>query len=251
MIRKAAVACILAVIQSAALIPSIHAENWPQILGLNRDGVVAELRVVQGWPTGEPTIHWRYPVGDGYAGPAVIDNQILVFHRIGAKERIESIARDTGKSLWRRDFDAYYRSSLDPDSGPRCVPLVVDDRVVVFGAAGACHAVKLHGGEQLWSRDLAEQYDSPDGYFGAGSTPVHVNGIVVINLGGEKNNAGMVGLDIATGQTVWANTSELASYSSPIVVKHEGKDRVFAVTRFNGILLDPTTGALLLTTPFG
>ena len=229
----------------------LRADDWNQILGPNRDGIIKNLRTVQGWPNDRPTIHWRFPLGEGYAGPVVIGNQVIVFHRISGKERIESIDRETGKSLWKQDFDAYYRGGVNPDTGPRCVPLVVDDKVVVFGAAGVCHAVKLHGGSRLWSRDLADEYDAPEGYFGVGSTPVHINGIVVFNLGGRKNESGMVGLDLNSGHTKWSTTKEAASYSSPIVVNHNGIDQVFAVTRFNGVLLDATNGRVILSTPFG
>lgn len=228
-----------------------YADDWNQILGPNRNGVANALRSVEGWSTAQPTVHWRFPLGEGYAGPVVVGNQVIVFHRMGTKERVESIDREAGKSMWKQDFDAFYRGGVNRDTGPRCVPLVVDDKVVVFGAASACHAVTLHGGNRLWSRDLAEDYDAPEGYFGAGSSPVHVDGVVVLNVGGKKNDSGMVGLDIDTGRTVWATTSEAASYSSPIVIRQDGVKRVFAITRFNGILLDPTNGKVILSLPFG
>ncbi|MFC1758612.1 PQQ-binding-like beta-propeller repeat protein [Planctomycetota bacterium] len=230
---------------------SASAEDWNQILGPNRDGIAKNLKTVEGWPNNTPTVHWRFPLGDGFSGPVVVGNQVIVFHRVAGKERVESIDRETGKSMWRQDFDAYYRGGFNPDTGPRCVPLVVDDKVVVYGAAGACHAVTLHGGNRLWSRDLAEDYDAPEGYFGAGSSPIHVNGIVILNVGGRKNESGMVGLDLATGHTKWATTKEAASYSSPITVKDNGVQRVFAVTRFNGILLDPANGKVVFSFPFG
>ena len=109
-------------------------ENWNQILGPNRNGVAEHLKPIRGWPNNQPTIHWRFSLGDGYAGPVVVDNQVIVFHRIENKERVESIDRESGKPLWKRDFDAYYRGGYNPDNGPRCVPLVVDDKVIVFGA---------------------------------------------------------------------------------------------------------------------
>ena len=103
----------------------------------------------------------------------------------------------------------------------------------------------------MWSRDLAEDYDAPDGYFGAGSSPLHINGVVVVNVGGRKNESGIVGIDLATGHTKWGVTKEAASYSSPIAVLHNGNHRVFVVTRFNGVLLDPVAGKAIFSTPFG
>src|SRR5262249_34383612 len=55
-----------------------RADDWPQWLGPRRDGVWRETGLLQKFPPGGPTIRWRAPVGQGYAGPAVANGRVYV-----------------------------------------------------------------------------------------------------------------------------------------------------------------------------
>src|SRR5437764_273450 len=101
-----------------------RAGDWPQILGPRRNGHADGEQLLKKWPAGGPKVLWRYALGSGYAGAAVAGNRVVVFHRIGASERVECLAADSGKSQWKTDFPALYRGGVDPDIGPRCVPLI-------------------------------------------------------------------------------------------------------------------------------
>ena len=50
------------------------------------------------------------------------------------------------------------------------------NRWQVFGAAGDLHCVSLKDGKKVWSRSVYADYGGKEGYFGAGSTPVAVDG---------------------------------------------------------------------------
>src|SRR5262245_32253548 len=113
-----------------------EAGDWPQILGPNRDGKASGERLLDTWPAAGPKILWKFPLGSGYAGPAVVGQRVLVFHRLADKERVECLDATSGKSQWKADFPANYRGGINPDTGPRCVPLIVGDVVYCYGAAG-------------------------------------------------------------------------------------------------------------------
>ena len=164
-------------------------------------------------------------------------------------ERIEAIDATTGKSLWRKDFDATYSGGINPDLGPRCVPLVHDERVYVFGAAGDLHCVSLSDGAKVWSRAAYQDFNGQEGYFGAGSTPIVAAGKVIVNVGGR--GAGLVAFDLETGKTAWQATDEGASYSSPTLATVNGQAHLVFVTRLNTISVDPTTGDVRFRFPFG
>ena len=53
------------------------ADDWPQWMGPNRDGVWAETGILDKFPDGGPKELWRVPIGGGYAGPAVAGRQGL------------------------------------------------------------------------------------------------------------------------------------------------------------------------------
>jgi outer membrane protein assembly factor BamB len=142
-------------------------------------------------------------------------------------------------------------STISDDNGPRCVPLIHDGLVFVFGAGGDLHCLQLKDGEKLWSRETFKDYNAPTGYFGAGSTPIVEGDKLLVNVGGDKAGAGIVAFDLKTGKTVWTATKELASYSSPTAVTLGGIRHVIFVTRLHALSLDPADGSVRWEFPFG
>ncbi len=226
-----------------------QAGDWPQILGPNRDGHAEGEKLYDKWPAAGLKPEWTYSIGSGYAGPAVVGKQVIVFHRRAEEEIVESVDLATGKSVWKTGFLATYRGGIDADKGPRCVPVVQAGRVYVFGAAGDLHCVALDTGRELWSRSLYADYAGDEGYFGAGSTPLVIGERVIVNVGGDK--AGLVAVDAKTGKTVWQMTDEAASYASPTTLTVNGKPQGLFVTRYNALLVDPETGKTSPLLPFG
>lgn len=231
----------------------LRAGDWPQILGPNRNGEAVEERLLSAWPADGPQVLWRQPLGAGYAGVAVAGGRVFAFHRPSAgshdSERLECFEAASGRSLWKADFPASYRGGIDPDKGPRCVPLAADNTVYAMGAAGDLQAVALDSGAVLWSRDLYADYRADEGYFGAGSTPILVAGQLLVNVGGR--GAGIVALDPATGKTLWQASDEGASYSSPALLTRGGQSQAIFVTRLNCILADPAKQRVQVLFPFG
>jgi outer membrane protein assembly factor BamB len=131
-----------------------------------------------------------------------------------------------------------------------CVPLVHDGRVFTFGAQGVLACLDLATGRRLWSRRTHREFNAAAGYFGAGSTPLVVGELVVVNVGG-RDDAGIVAFDRRTGETAWKRTAEAAGYSSPVAVDVAGRPHVLAVTRSVCLLLDAATGEVRWQFPFG
>jgi outer membrane protein assembly factor BamB len=225
------------------------AGDWPQILGPNRNGQAIGELLVESWPASGPKVLWRYKLGSGYAGAAVAGERAIVFHRVDSSERVECLNVQSGRSLWKTDFAAGYRGGVDPDIGPRCVPLIAGGKVYVFGAAGDLHAVNFDDGKKIWSRSLYADYGGQEGYFGAGSTPIVAGGKLLVNVGGR--GAGIVALDPANGKTLWQASEEAASYSSPATVKMGDQEKVNFVTRMNCVIADPANGRITNLFAFG
>ncbi|MCA9121954.1 MAG: PQQ-like beta-propeller repeat protein [Planctomycetaceae bacterium] len=225
------------------------AGDWPQILGPSRNGEAQDEPEIPKWPSAGPSQKWSYTLGQGYAGPAVVGNQIVVFHRVGGTERIESLDATTGKPVWKADFEATYGGGVNSDLGPRCVPLIHNGRVYAFGAAGDLHCVSLKDGTELWSRATYQDFDGQEGYFGAGSTPIVAAGKVIVNVGGR--NAGIVAFDLETGKTEWQATDEDASYSSPTFAMVNGQSHLVFVTRLHAVSVDPESGNVRFRFRFG
>jgi outer membrane protein assembly factor BamB len=235
--------CLLSCIASV-----VTAGDWPQILGPARNGQAQGEKLPA---SAKPTIAWRAGVGAGYAGPAIAEGKVVIFHRVGDRERVSAFELTSGEPLWKTDFEASYQGGIDPDLGPRSVPTIDNGHVYVFGAAADLHCVALATGEKVWSRALGTDYNGPEllGYFGAGSSPIVAGDRVWVNLGGK--DAGLVALDPANGKTVYKGTAERASYSSPTLATVNRKPSLIFVTRYNCLGIDPKTGAAQFTFAFG
>lgn len=226
------------------------ASDWPQILGPRRNGLTAQqgpAGVTSDWRVRS---RWEFPVGQGYAGAAVRGKRLILFHRLGDNEIVQALNSDTGKPLWQQQWTTGYRSRIDPDSGPRCVPVIHGTNVLCYGAEGLLVCMSLNDGQMLWRRDTRQEFGFPEGYFGVGSTPLVHDGRVLVNVGGRNGN-GIVAFSLATGKTLWQTTDERASYSSPIHMKLGDQPAALFVTRLNFVALTPNTGRVLYTSPFG
>ena len=242
MLRHAVVFLLLTVPASAG--------DWPQILGPRRNGVAEGERIADTLPSDLKPL-WTKPVGDGFAGPAVVGGAAFLFHRSGDSERAEAIDAATGKTLWTSDSPTGYSGAIVSDAGPRCVPVVAADRVIVFGAEGRLRCLDRRTGREVWSNLTHESFGVMESHFGAGSTPLVEGSFVIVNVGGARKEAGVVAFGLATGDLKWAATIEAASYSSPVAATVGGKRQVIVLARLNAVGLDPATGKMLWSVPFG
>jgi outer membrane protein assembly factor BamB len=229
------------------------ASDWPQILGPRRDGhAAADDKLAAAWPAAGPPVVWSRDVGAGYAGLAVAGGRAYLFHRVGDTELVEALDAATGQILWKDDgHPTNFRPQVGGGDGPLCVPVVAGNSVVVFGAAGTLACLDATSGRRQWTRETHRDYGAPEGYFGAGSTPLVVAGRVIVNVGGAKQEAGLVAFDLATGETAWKTLADAASYSAPVPVEVAGRPHVLAVTRLTCLLVDAATGEIRWRFPFG
>jgi len=230
----------------------VRAGDWPQILGPTRSGsAAADERLADTWPAGGPRPAWRRGVGAGVAGVAVAGDRGFLFHRIGDREVLEAFDTATGTTVWSDGHATSFVPQVGGGDGPLCAPLVHEGRVLVFGAQGMLACVDAATGRRLWQRPTHRDHDAQEGYFGAGSTPLVIGGRAIVNVGGRKGDAGIVAFDIATGDTLWTATREGAGYSAPVAVDVAGVPHALMVTRLSCLLVDPATGRVRWSFPFG
>jgi outer membrane protein assembly factor BamB len=224
------------------------ADDWPQYLGVNRDGVYRGAPIADSWPAGGPRVVWKKQVGAGFSGPVVAEGKLILFHRIRGEEIVEALDVKTGAPIWRYAYPTTYRDDFGFDEGPRAVPVVSGGVVYTFGAQSQLHAVGLADGKKRWSEDTATKYNVPKGFFGAAGSPLVEDGRVIANVGGR--GAGIVAFDAATGKELWRATDDAASYSSPVSATIGGRKLVIFLTRTTLIGLDPAKGAVVFSRPW-
>jgi NAD(P)-dependent dehydrogenase (short-subunit alcohol dehydrogenase family) len=65
--------------------------------------------------------------------------------------------------------------------------------------------IEAEGGKQLWQRDTHTDFGAQPGYFGAGSSPIVVGDLVIVNVGGtkvagKKADCGVVAFRLDSGE---------------------------------------------------
>ena len=227
-----------------------NAGDWPQILGPNRDGIAVDEELLSEWPKAGPSLVWKADVGEGFAGVAVKGDRLYLFHRQGGDEILQCLDASTGDVIWTSKSTCRYSGGYASDNGPRCVPLVTDSHVFVFGVAGTLRCVNAADGNEIWKRQTWKDFGAPEGYFGAGSTPLLVDDLLIVNVGGRDESA-VVAFSAKDGSTVWQSLKDAASYSSPILANVDGVQHIVAVTRMKTVSLNPKDGAVRFQFPFG
>lgn len=224
------------------------AADWPQYLGPARNGTYDGPPLAESWPPSGPRVLWQRSVGQGFAGPIVVGGRLILFHRVGNEEVVESFDRMTGKPQWRYAYLTAYRDDFGFDEGPRAVPVAADGVVYTFGAEGQLHAVDLARGTRLWSEDTMRRFKVSKGYFGAAGSPIVEDGRVIANIGGA--DAGIVAFDSKSGKVLWTATDHEASYSSGIAATLHGQRRALFLTRAGLVGLDPVSGRIAFSRPW-
>jgi outer membrane protein assembly factor BamB len=257
---------LLAVLLSACSLPVV-ADDWPQWLGPQRDGVWREKGIIKTFPKDGPAVRWRTKIGAGYSGPAVVGDRVFVTDRVklqgadpdsafarGAvpsSERVLCLDEATGKIVWEHSYPCVYTVSYP--AGPRCTPTVHDGQVITLGSEGHLFCLAAADGKVIWSHDFKQDYSirqSPT--WGFSSHPL-VDGKQVICLVGGEGTA-VVSFDRVTGKELWRALSAVGAhgpgYSPPLIVEAAGVRQliVWLPTAVNS--LNPETGKVLWSHSF-
>src|ERR1044071_4401123 len=169
-----------------ALLPA-HADDWPQWLGPQRDGVWRESGIIEKLPTNGLKYRWRAPIGGGYSGPAVANGRVYVMDRqlakdakppasafsrgeISGTERVLCLNEADGKILWQHEYDCPYTVSYG--AGPRVTPTVVDDKVYSLGAEGNLFCLDAEKGRAIWSNDFKKSFNIKTPMWGFAGHPL-------------------------------------------------------------------------------
>src|SRR5262249_54955450 len=214
-----------------------------------RDGVYAGTDLAKSWPAEGPRVLWQKKVGQGFSGPAVAAGKLILFHRVGDKETIESLDAITGKPGWSYDYPTSYRDEFGFDEGPRATPAIAGSKVYTYGAEGALHCLDLASGKNLWAVEARTAFQAPKGFFGIACSPL-VEGNVVLLMVGGRDEAGIVAFDKDTGKILLKATADEASYASPTAAIVRGRRQLLCLTRTELVALEPANGKVAFRFPF-
>jgi outer membrane protein assembly factor BamB len=234
---------------------AVQADDWPQWLGPQRDGVWRETGIVEVFPENKLPVKWRVPIHGGYSGPAVVGGRVFVtdfvkasgeaFNNPGQRaelkgqERVLCLDAATGKEIWKHEYDCPYAISYP--AGPRATPTVADGKVYVLGAEGNLLCLNAETGKVVWSKELKKEYKCDAPIWGFCAHPLVDGNKLLCVVGGAGSTA--VAFDKASGQELWrAIDARQPGYCPPTIIE-AAKTRQLLIWDANKLnSLNPETG---------
>lgn len=232
-----------------------QAEDWPQWMGPNRDGLTSETGLLQEWPEAGPESAWlSREVGLGYSAPAVVGGRLYL---MGAREnaagdqveQLLALDAETGDELWSVDLseplpNGWSKLYLDGwGVGPRGTPTVVGDRIYCLASEGTLMCVSTSG-QAVWRVQLTE-LGGEIPKWGYSESPLVHNGRVIVTPGGS--DGAIAAFDASTGEPLWrcSDLDDTAHYSSCLVATINGQEQCLQLLETRLVGIDPNNGDLL------
>ncbi len=249
----------------ATLVTAARADDWPQWLGPQRDGVWRETGIIERFPAAGPVIRWRTPIGAGYSGPAVTQGRVFITDRklapgvrnpgsafgrdeVPGSERVLCLEEATGKILWEHEYPCAYQLSYP--AGPRTTPVVSGGKVYTLGAMGDLLCLDMQTGKALWSKNFPRDYSATVPMWGFSANPLLDGDRLICLVGGQGSVA--VAFDKDSGKEIWrALSAKEPGYCPPMIYEVGGRRQLIIWHPESVNSLDPETGAVYWTQPFG
>jgi len=224
----------------------ILAQDWAQWRGPNRDGKAVGFNVPGEWPS-ELTPKWKMEVGTGDSTPALVGDKLFVFSRQGAEETILCLEAQSGKELWKNQYEAI--AITGPPSrhpGPRSSPAVADGKVVTIGVGGVMSCLDADTGKVVWRKDPFPEIVPQ---FFTAMSPLILDGMAIGHLGGSEEGA-IIAYDLDSGEPMWQWTGEGPDYASPSLMTVAGIKQIVTLSVKSVVGVGLADGKLLWQIPF-
>ena len=221
--------------------------EWAQWRGPNRDGISSETGFLKNWSQEGPKVLWHIPFGDGYSGISIAQGKVYTMSAEDDDEFVVCLDASNGEEIWR--FRSGAKFTEQRGDGPRSMPTVHEDSVFALGAEGKLYALNAHDGEQLWSHNFVEEFDSKIPTWGFSSSPLIEGNLVLVEAGG-KDGKSIVAFDKKSGDVVWTTHTDEVGYSSPIAIDFGEVRQIIFLTSKTLLSLAPENGHIYWKYPW-
>jgi outer membrane protein assembly factor BamB len=250
-------------------------ENWPQWRGPAGDGVSRETNLSSKWNEQEGVI-WKCSLpGWGASTPAIWSDSIFLTTQEADNLLLLKINKTTGRIDWTRQVGTgtVNRIPLGPKSKQQrkeqkfhkqhnmaSPSPVTDGELVIAHYGNGDTAAYDFAGNQLWKRNLQQDYGNYTIWWGHANSPVLYQDLVIsvcmqdslADLQEKPVESYLVAHDKRTGKERWktlrmtqAAAEKCDSYTTPIFYQHENQVDLIVVGGDQVDAYEPNTGKKL------
>lgn len=240
---------------------SAPAQEWTRFRGPNGSGESDANGIPTTWT--ESDYNWKVDLpGIGHSSPVIWSEKLFVLSADPetAKRYVLCLNADSGKEIWRREYESKSHHLHARNSFASCTPAVDEERV--YFAWGTPEKTTLksltHDGKDVWEMELPAFV----GQHGFATSPMIYEDLVILNMMAlespeqvakttdykEPGEAFMIAVDRKTGKKRWqtARDSSVAAYGVPcILTSAGGEDELICCASGHDIFsLNPESGKL-------
>lgn len=249
---------------ATAFTQTSFADDWPQWMGPQRDGVWRESGILETFPASGPALRWRTEIGKGYSGPAVVGDRVYVMDRVNpdtapdpnakrargiipGSERVLCLDAKTGEILWKHQYDCPYDVSYP--AGPRVTPVVAGGRVYTLGTEGHLFCLEAKTGKVIWTREYKREFGAQTPIWGFAANPLLDGNKLICLVRGQGST--VVAFHKDTGKELWrALSAKEPGYCPPVIYEAGGRRQLIIWHPEALNSLDPETGKVYWSEPF-
>ncbi len=227
--------------------------DWPCFHGPDRTNKSKETGLLDKWPAGGPELLFTISgLGEGYSSVSFGDG--LMFTAGKFENQSYVFAFDfNGKPVWKSPNGKAWSTDLPWASsytGARATPTYDNGNIYHLSESGRLAAYNAKTGRELWSKDLAKEFDAPPTEYGYAES-VYIDGDkLYVCPAGRKGF--QVCLNKNDGKLIWSNTDipGVEGYSSAVVFEYGGYRHVTGSSSNCYYGVDAATGRLLWKVDF-
>ncbi|MBN2022723.1 MAG: PQQ-binding-like beta-propeller repeat protein [Pirellulales bacterium] len=229
--------------------PADRTKQWPGFRGPDGSSRSAFDNAPTEWDaTDGRGILWKTPVPlEGNGSPVVWANRVFLTGATAERREVYAFDAVSGKLLWTTPLRGTPASTAKPpevmdDTGFAApTPATDGQRMFVAFANGDVAAVDFDG-KVLWERSLG----IPENSYGHASSPAVDGERLIIQFdqaAASDAKSKLLALDAATGKTLWETPRPVPnSWSTPLVIEHDGRRQIVAAGDPWVIAYDPADG---------
>ena len=223
--------------------------GWCNLYGPDYLSVSREVDLQLDFRHQSPIERWRLPIGKGYSAPVVKSGKLVLLSRYGDQEKVECRKAESGDLLWSHEYPTEFECKFEYSNGPYATPVLNDEVAITVGAEGLFHCFDLSDGSVRWTRNPLFEHEVDLKEWPVTTSPLLLEERIIFNLGDKQNQAGVIAMDVNSGETIWESTSEDFSHASPVPAAI-GEEQFVLVMADSGLLcLSPEDGSVYWEIP--
>ena len=227
----------------------LHADNWPQWRGPQRDGISKENGLLKEWPKEGPKLLWKVSdLGSGYSTPAVVGDRMYLLANQGMEsEFVQAHGVQDGKRIWRTPVGKVGTNIAQMNyAAARSTPTIDGDSLYALGSDGDLVCLAKSDGKLRWKKNLRTDFGGQPGDWAYTESPLVDGNAVVCTPGGST--ATIVAMNKQSGDLLWKCATpegDRAAFASAIVSQAGGVKQYVQLLQKGLVGVDAKSGKLL------